>query len=80
MGEANDAEAAMTAAATVAERFLEEAVEAAGDPVGDAVPLAMLELCVTVLVDQFGHDDTISLLRDLADQIAADPDRGQEDG
>ena len=58
-------------ALTLAEKHLDMAMEEAGD-LADYVAVAMIEVAVNQAIDAAGHQDMITVLRDLADQIEQD--------
>lgn len=62
-------------ALTVAEKHLGQAMAEAGD-LADYVAVAMIEVAVNQAIDAAGHEDMISVLRDLADQIESDMEEG----
>ena len=58
-------------ALVIAEKHLDAACEESGD-LADYVAVAMIEVAVNQAIDVAGHEDIVSVLRDLADQIEQD--------
>jgi hypothetical protein len=71
------AEAIFEKALSIAEKHLEQAVKEGG-PLGPYVAVAMIEAAVNTAVDETSHEDVIDMLRDLAAQIEADAEEGEE--
>jgi polyhydroxyalkanoate synthesis regulator protein len=62
----------------VAEKHLEEAMKEGG-ALSSYVAIAMIEAAVNQAVEETSHEDVADMLRDLADQIEADAEEGEED-
>lgn len=73
----DDTEHMFEQALAVAEKHLGQAMDEAGD-LADYVAVAMIEVAVNQAIEAAGHEDMISVLRDLADQIESD--MAEEDG
>ena len=65
-------------ALVIAEKHLDAAAEEAGD-LADYVAVAMIEVAVNQAIDVAGHEDIVSVLRDLADQIEQDIGEGSDE-
>lgn len=75
---AQSAEALFEKALEVADKNLDAAIKEAG-PLADYVTVAMIEAAVNRAVDVAGHEDIVEMLHDLANQIEADMEEGDED-
>lgn len=62
----------------LAEKHLEAAMKEGGALSG-YVAIAMIEAAVNQAVEETSHTDVADMLRDLADQIEADAEEGEEE-
>ncbi|MDG5496729.1 hypothetical protein GE253_15930 [Niveispirillum sp. SYP-B3756] len=62
----------------LAEKHLEAAMKEGGALSG-YVAIAMIEAAVNQAVEETSHEDVADMLRDLADQIEADAEEGDEE-
>ncbi len=62
----------------LAEKHLEAAMKEGGALSG-YVAIAMIEAAVNQAVEETSHEDVADMLRDLADQIEADAEEGEDE-